>query len=786
MDTKGKLEYKFYSHHLHLILLVAAIFCLAVTRVLGLDIWWHLAVGKYLLQTRSFPAQDVFSFTGQAWDNKEWLFGILVFLVQKAGGVNMLTIAKAALFTATFVVLYFLCVKRSSNRYLSLGIVLLAALACRIRLAFRPELATYLCIAILLLMLDQYLRGRRKPLCYFPLVMILWVNLHPLALLGLVILLIYIVGDIISRILRAQAMDSGWRVLGGREFLLLCVIFLASCVAFSCNPISAQRFLSPFELMTKHAAFLSSLTETKPLPILQFPAFAAVLLLSLFTLVMFVTTMEPADTIMLILFGIVSVTMARNAPLLAVCAAPILASQIAGFFTQLPALVGTFLARWKKAADIAIALLLAALIVWACLQQDFGLGYSGLLYPEGAVKYVLEQSPRAGMFNIYDWGGFLIWNLYPRYKVFMDGRGPDVYSPAMWADYETAEMGRDGWEKVLDRYGVNFMLISTGNKLHDLIARVNESPDWRLGYWDFQSMVFVRNIPEHRRMIEAYDYKALDAKLPDFKYFVPQLEIQIMSELHNYLKAHPDSMGGHNLLAMSYLRSGKIDQAIEEFNRVVKYHPSTPRVHYNLGMLYSQRGDADRALAAYEQELVLDPKFAPAYNNAGRIFYERGDLAKAERYFKKAIKADPKYYLAMNNLGLVCMDAGRYREAVAEFRKAIEIDPRYEGAIRNLALAEEMLAHPAETCNRLGQIYYSQNNLAKAEAQFKKALEHNPKYTVAMGNLGVVSLKKGQYEEAIRRFQDVLRIAPEDAAARQHLAMAEAMLQQPKAPAEGR
>mgnify|MGYP005873823111 CR=1 FL=1 len=55
---------KLSMYHMHAALLVACIFLLAVTNVLGLDIWWHLAVGRYLLSSFSFPLWDVFSFTG--------------------------------------------------------------------------------------------------------------------------------------------------------------------------------------------------------------------------------------------------------------------------------------------------------------------------------------------------------------------------------------------------------------------------------------------------------------------------------------------------------------------------------------------------------------------------------------------------------------------------------------------------------------------------------------------------------------------------------------------------
>jgi tetratricopeptide (TPR) repeat protein len=778
MDTEKRVELRCYFHHFHLLLLVVAVFCLGVTRVLGLDIWWHMAVGRYLLQTRTFPSNDVFSFIGAPWDNKEWLFGIFVYLIHCLGGVNLMTLAKAALFASTSVLIYVLSVKRSGNRYISLAVVVLAALACRLRLAFRPELISLIFIAILLIMLECYLRGNKKPLYVFPFLMLVWVNMHPLAFLGLAILLIYVFGQLVVRALSGLAAANGWRRLNNRDLRLLALIFAASCVAFVFNPISWHRFFSPIELVTTHSSYLSTLTEVKPLPIFQFPAFAAFLLLAVFTLVMFISTMEPTDTIILAVFGVISVTMARNAPLLPVCAAAIIAREFTQFFSSLPAGIFEFFKRWQRSFDVAITGGLAALIVWAIKLPDFGLGYTGLLFPEGAVKYVKANKPLGRMFNIYDWGGYLIWGLYPQYRVFMDGRGPDVYSPEFWAEYETVELAKEGWGEVLDKYGVNFMLISTGNKLHNLIARLNEADSWRLAYWDFQSMVFLRDVEKNKPLIDAYSYQVLNPEGPEFRAWIPPVELQIMGELFNYLKADPDSLGGRSLLAMTYLKKGMLDQAIEQYEKIAAAHPKADKIHYNLGMLYSQRGDTDRAAAEYEKEIAVDGSFPAAYNNLGRILFEQGNMYKAEKTFKRALKLDPRYVHALNNLGLVYMEEGYVKKAIGEFEKVLEIDPKYEGAVRNLALAQDMIDKPAETYNRLGQIYYNQGNLNKAEQQFEKALTYDSKYTVALGNLGVINLRKGNYTKSISLFKEALAIAPEDPAARQHLAVAESLLAQ--------
>jgi Flp pilus assembly protein TadD len=60
---------------------------------------------------------------------------------------------------------------------------------------------------------------------------------------------------------------------------------------------------------------------------------------------------------------------------------------------------------------------------------------------------------------------------------------------------------------------------------------------------------------------------------------------------------------------------------------------------------------------------------------------------------------------------------------------------------------------------------------------------------VAIGNLGVISMKKGRYRDAARQFRQVIDIDPGDTDARRNLAMAEALLQggvTPAAPEERR
>ena len=92
------------------------------------------------------------------------------------------------------------------------------------------------------------------------------------------------------------------------------------------------------------------------------------------------------------------------------------------------------------------------------------------------------------MFNSYDWGGYLMWTLYPDYPVFVDGR-TDLYDDAFLRDYLKVAWARPGWPDVLDRYGVNFIFIESDSVLATVLAT---DTAWTRVYADDRAVVFQR------------------------------------------------------------------------------------------------------------------------------------------------------------------------------------------------------------------------------------------------------------------------------------------------------
>jgi hypothetical protein len=114
--------------------------------------------------------------------------------------------------------------------------------------------------------------------------------------------------------------------------------------------------------------------------------------------------------------------------------------------------------------------------------------------PCGAVAFLKSQKERGNIFNRYEWGGFLIWQL-PEYKVFVDGRMPAWPTPSGKSPYtiylETLQT-REGWQETLKDYHIDYILISPGTFMDLKLRPDPESLGWSEVYRDPVSVVYQR------------------------------------------------------------------------------------------------------------------------------------------------------------------------------------------------------------------------------------------------------------------------------------------------------
>src|SRR6185369_10383791 len=81
-------------------------------------------------------------------------------------------------------------------------------------------------------------------------------------------------------------------------------------------------------------------------------------------------------------------------------------------------------------------------------------------YPVTVTDYIVKNNLKGPMFNLYVWGGYLIWRLGPETKVFCYGR--QLYSERYWEYMSGIMMGDPEspyWKKLFTKYNIQTVIL---------------------------------------------------------------------------------------------------------------------------------------------------------------------------------------------------------------------------------------------------------------------------------------------------------------------------------------
>jgi hypothetical protein len=112
-----------------------------------------------------------------------------------------------------------------------------------------------------------------------------------------------------------------------------------------------------------------------------------------------------------------------------------------------------------------------------------------LSYPEQGAQLIRSNYSEARIFNAYEWGGYLIHELYPQ-KVFVDGRS-DFYGDALLRDYDDVLNARENWRQILDEHRVNLIIVYPNSPLAE---HLRDDPEWTHAITGPVEVVFLREM----------------------------------------------------------------------------------------------------------------------------------------------------------------------------------------------------------------------------------------------------------------------------------------------------
>src|SRR5215475_3704255 len=215
------------------------------------------------------------------------------------------------------------------------------------------------------------------------------------------------------------------------------------------------------------------------------------------------------------------------------------------------------------------------------------------------------------------------------------------------------------------------------------------------------------------------------------------------------LRIDPGSAGVYNLRGFAYYAKGDADRALADYDAALKLNPNDAYAHAARGHIYLAQHDYERAIQEFDAALAARPGDAWSMASRGYAYSLSGDNAHALQDLRAAVKLDPKAYQSRLRLAEALAVAGSGDQALAADQETLRLFPAQAEAIRReRCLHETILAKP---------------NLALADCN--RALQLQPKDTLALTYRGHAHLRAGQSDAAIADYTAALALKPRDAAA---------------------
>ncbi len=450
-----------------------------------MDLWWHLRTGQWIAETGTVPRVDPFSFTraGQPWVSQEWLSEVVFYQIWRHLGFAGLIVFSAIVTTAGFSWLYLRC---PAPPHWAAAATVLGALASAPSWGVRPQMFTFALTSLLLWLLE---RGEARPWLLFsiPPLFLLWLNLHAGFALGPALMVAYAVGLVVE----AAIGDAEWRQMRLAVIRILAAV-LACLALVPLNPSGSELYWYPLETL-RSAAMRSYIVEWFSADFHQ-PHFLPFLLLwlALFAVLARGESRPKARWLVpLVVAAFLSLDAVRHIPIFVLLAVPVIAKGIAGVGVRrrTAAAGGSRAARMRTTFAVVTWILMAGLTIarWRNLSQRQA-AEEAAQFPAKAVEVLRSGNYGGRVFVYYDWGGYAIFKLYPKYRVFVDGRA-DVYGDELLHQFQTAVQLRRGWRKVLDDWHLRLLLVPPNCALTQGLAL---DPSWRVEYRDPQAVILLR------------------------------------------------------------------------------------------------------------------------------------------------------------------------------------------------------------------------------------------------------------------------------------------------------
>jgi len=678
-----------YFGWLAMILLFVLVIFAANIEIKDLDLWLHLASGRYILDHFSIPKVDIFSATiaGQPWINHEWLFQVIVASVYDFGGIDAWITLQVLVVGITFLILLFLGYNQE-KQVITLYTLFLITLIYQLRFFLRPDIFSLLFFVMYICVLSLKLHSRSSIWFLFGL-QVIWSNVHGFFILGPLLVLLNIFSEWTKRHIYLPFEWNGVGRLLDEEYKRLMIIFPVVVAACFINPYFIKGALYPFHVLLSLSGdskiFFEYIGELgKPFHWNNFFNLGHYFFYKLLILVSFggfLLNFRKIDIgifMFWLFFLLFSLSAVRNVAFFAFVAYFAILANSQFIYAQ-----QFLLPQWNndRFKNVCSVVLKCVLIFWIIQYMearslhgyyDFDRyerksehgGVSLRNYPTKAVDFLVTQGIKGRFFNDFNSGAYLIGRTYPDIKVFIDGR-TEVYGGEYFKNYSKIWRGDTKlFDETADRYQLsgaflNSVYVPAPKKT---IRHLYQSKDWVLVYFDYDASIFLRNIAQNKTWIES-----------------------LRVDLSNWKTKRSDliRLGAKNVTPYRYINRaqalynlGFYDQAHREAQEALRISPAYFAAYKLLGKIAIDQRQYEKGFELIRQAKILNPgDIETKYYLALAAFY-LGDIQFAQEQCQKVIQANPRNYRALFLLSRIYDKQMKEEESQKYFEGARYIAPK--------------------------------------------------------------------------------------------------------------
>ena len=465
------------------VVLVACCSYLAQRVILDPDTWWHITVGRHILDTHSWPWTDSYSWTvtGSPWIAYEWLGEVAIGAAASLAGLRSALLLLVFLAGALVFLLYRYAILQCGSSKAAFAACALVTPLLGVFFTLRPQLFGAIFLVATLIVLERFRQGHDRALWLLPPLFLLWVNTHGSFVLGFFALgVAWLCGQFSFS--SGGLFSERWTK---RQSVQLLLAILASALVLPITPYGTRLAAYPLTMVLDQPVNLRVIEEWLPLGPNLFIGkyFIGILVLLFLALLVERPRFELQDLVLAASGAIAACIHLRLLLLFVIFTVP---------------LWSRLFARWIPAyrqeqdhpiLNGALIVLISIGLIWAFPSQHELDRRVDAKYPRAALQYLADHPFQGRLFNEYGWGGYLIWSRAGKNQVFIDGRA-DIYEySGVLTDYMHVVRLEPGAVQLLNRYEIQTCLIPQNSPGATVLSEV---PSWERVYVDRLAAVYQR------------------------------------------------------------------------------------------------------------------------------------------------------------------------------------------------------------------------------------------------------------------------------------------------------